>query len=76
MTPVMLREQIARGFALALDKLEEDLAFTARHPALVDGLAGTLAQLHVLKTPIPDYALILDRAAELQARVAIEKARA
>jgi hypothetical protein len=76
MTPAMQREQLARSFALALDKLEEDLAFTARHPALVDGLAGAVAQLHSLKTPIPDYALILDRAAELRARVAIAKARA
>ncbi len=71
-----MADGIAQTAIEALNRLEADPAYTARHPEIVDGLAGAIAQLHALKTPIPNYAQILERAARLQARVTIAKARA
>ncbi len=59
---------------MILDELENDFRFTARHPCLVDRLALAVAKLRALKSPIPGAAQILDRAAKLQANVAIAKA--
>lgn len=60
----------------ALDILEADPVLYARNPALVDNLARTVAELRDVMHTIPNSAQVIERLAKLQARVAIEKARA
>lgn len=76
MTAAILRAEIGRDFARFLDELERGRAFLVRRPELVEKLSGVVAKLHALKSPIPGAAQLLERAAKLQASVAIARARA